>query len=299
MVYLFLIITTSLWGSLYIVQKIALADIPPVTMAMLRYIVATLTFSILLLIKRKKITFLKEDRGTIFFIGVVGYFISICAQIMGTRYGSASLASLINSLNPVFISVFAALYLKERAGVIRIFSILLALAGVYCIVAGDHGAGLKLGVIFSFISVTLWSMSSVAVKKIAGKYDPFVITAAGIWIATLLSIPASILELSHTEHYDLFSVRSILCILYLGSIGTALPHLLWNVSLSRLDAGICSLFYPVQPIVSALLGALILHEKMGLSFFAGAALVISGLLISIICGSVKKKDDTVKISGKR
>jgi drug/metabolite transporter (DMT)-like permease len=44
MEYLFLVITTSIWGSLYVVTKIALAEIPPVTMLMLRYAIASLVF---------------------------------------------------------------------------------------------------------------------------------------------------------------------------------------------------------------------------------------------------------------
>lgn len=49
-----------------------------------------------------------------------------------------------------------------------------------------------------------------------------------------------------------------------------------------MEAGICSLFYPVQPMVSVLLGALFLGEKMNASFFVGAVLIIGGVLVSVV-----------------
>ncbi len=289
MEYLFLVITTSIWGSLYVVTKIALAEIPPVTMLMLRYAIASIAFGILLAVTKRKINFKKKDIGSILFIGIVGYFLGVAAQVVGTKYGGASLASLVNALNPVFITIFAAVYLKERIGPARILSILLGLAGVYIIIAGARGVELKLGVVFSIVSVILWSLSSVLVKKISTEYDPLAVTAAALWIATAFSIPCSIIELAHTAQYNLFSPVSIGCILYLGIIGTAVPNLLWNLSLSRLDASICSLFYPVQPLVSVLLGGLLLGEKMTVSFWIGAALIISGLFLSIAGGRKHKK----------
>jgi drug/metabolite transporter (DMT)-like permease len=80
----------------------------------------------------------------------------------------------------------------------------------------------------------LWSISSVVVKKISRTYDPIVITAMALWIATVLSIPCSFAEITSVKNYDIFTPQSIACIVYLGIIGTAVPNLLWNLSLSIL-----------------------------------------------------------------
>ncbi len=289
MEYLYLLLTTSIWGSLYVITKIALTTIPPITLLMLRYAVASIVFVSILKFTGKKIFIEKENIGNILFIGIVGYFAGVAVQVLGVKYGGASLASLVNSLNPVFITLFAAIYLHEQITSSKIISILLGITGVYIIIIGSKGIELKLGVIFSILSVILWSLSSVIVKKTAKKYDPITITALALWIGTILSIPCSALELLKIPHPNLFSINSLLCIIYLGIIGTAVPNFLWNLSLSKIDASICSLFYPIQPIVSVVLGNIILHEKMNIQFWIGAIMIVAGLLLSIIASLIINK----------
>jgi len=120
---------------------------------------------------QKENSVLKKNIGNLLFIDIVGYFLGVAAQIVGTKYGGASLASLVNALNPVFITLFAAGYLEEHVGPVRIVSIFPGLAGVYIIIAGAHGVELKLGIVFSIASVILWSLSSVLIKKVSAEYD--------------------------------------------------------------------------------------------------------------------------------
>jgi drug/metabolite transporter (DMT)-like permease len=98
------------------------------------------------------------------------------------------------------------------------------------------------------------------------------------------------------EYLYLLITTSIISVLYLGVIGTAVPNLLWNLSLSKIDASICSLFYPVQPLVSVLLGGLMLGERMNISFWIGAVMILSGLFLSIaggIFGRVRKHPERI------
>lgn len=111
--------------------------------------------------------------------------------------------------------------MKERISVSKILSILSGLIGVYIIISGAQGIELKTGVIFSIVSVILWPISSVIVKKISRTYDPIIITAMAFWIATVLSVPCSLTEITSTKNYDIFTPQSIACIVYLGIIGTA------------------------------------------------------------------------------
>lgn len=57
--------------------------------------------------------------------------------------------------------------------------------------------------------------------------------------------------------------------------------MLWNKSLSLMDAGICSSFYPLQPLTAACLGAVFFKEKITASFLLGALFIICGMAISL------------------
>lgn len=287
--YFYLLLTTSIWGSLYVVTRIALADIPPVTLLLFRYLFASLSLFIVIKAYRKKIQLAWSDIPYILFIGFVGCFVGVALQIWGTKYCGSSLASLVNSLNPVFISLFASFYLKEKINFRKVVSIIMGLIGVYLIVFNQKEVEIKVGVLFSILSVLFWSASSVVTKRMSKKYDSLLLTAFGIWLATVFCIPASCIELLKTPHYTLFSGQSIACVLYLGTIGTAVPNILWNKSLSRIDASICGLFYPIQPIVSIALGILLFRETMSIQFIAGTTIILIGLFIGLIQGSGKNR----------
>lgn len=61
----------------------------------------------------KNMSIRREDWKYFLFIGAIGYFVSVGAQIVGTKYAGASVASLINATNPIFITFFAVLILGE------------------------------------------------------------------------------------------------------------------------------------------------------------------------------------------
>ena len=100
-------VAVSAWGSLYVVSKPVLGVIPPFTLVLLRYLLA-LTVLLPLAIRicrRDGIRIARADRSNFLFIGIAGYGIATGAQFAGTRLSSASVASLINSMNPVTIAM--------------------------------------------------------------------------------------------------------------------------------------------------------------------------------------------------
>lgn len=276
--YLFLILTFFIWGSLYVISKYALAVMPPVTVLLGRY---GLSVIILFFIARargfKKIE--REDWKYFIIIGFVGYFFSIACQLTGTKLLDASLASLINSLNPVAIPIMAAVFLKERITAKKAIGIAVSIAGIYIILGKGDGSMNLMGVAASILSVLCWSVSSVTVRRIAGKYDPIQISLVGMLLALIPNIPAAAAELMTTP--CALTASAVLALLYMAAVCTALAHTLWNKSLQILSAGTCSMLYPLQPLTSAVMGVLVLHEGITLSFVIGAVIICAGVLISV------------------
>ena len=177
--------------------------------------------------------------------------------------------------------------LKEKITIRKVIALAAALGGTYIIIGGVKGNGAIAGVILSGVSVLLWSLVSVFVRRVTKKYDPIIVTAWAFFVAMAFSFPASIVELSIVPHGRIFTVENILSLLYVGIVCTTLTHFLWNKSLSLIEAGKCSLFYPIQPLVAVLLGWAVLGEKISPAFIAGAILIVAGILFSIVSGKKK------------
>jgi drug/metabolite transporter (DMT)-like permease len=287
--YFYLVLTTSIWGSLYVVTRIVLRTIPPITLLLCRYVIAfAALYGILAARKRRGIpceAIEVGDRKYFALVGFIGYFLGVGAQILGTKYAGASVASLINAMNPVCITFLAAVVLKEKLGFRKIAALAAAVFGAYAILGGSGSGGAARGIAFSIVSVVLWSLSSVVVRRIGQKYDPLVITTWAIGIAGACSVPAAGIELASVPHGGMLTLTNALCLLYLGAVCTALPNFLWNKSLTMLEASACSLFYPVQPLVSVILGVIVLGETIDARFIAGSALIVGGILFAVIRGA--------------
>ena len=283
--YLLLALTTALWGSLYTANKVLLEAVPSFTLLCLRYILAAIAMTVLQRLRKpdpqgKPRRIAGGDWKYVILFGLGGYVLSIGLQQYGTKLAGASLASLINCMNPIAICFFAVLMLHERMTVKKLVCIISAVAGAVCIVGGDTGSGHLLGIVFSLGSVLTWSALSVFMRSFTQKYDALTVTTCGIYVAAIATVPLMVYELSTTPGVDFLHAKYILVLLYVAVCCTAIPHSLWNYSLSRVEASTCSLFYPVQPLTSMVLGVLLLHEHMTLGFFAGAALIVFGVLYS-------------------
>lgn len=278
--YLYLVVTCFIWGSVYIASKYALASMGPLSVLCFRYVVAGVCLSILLKLRRTKRPIQRGDWKYIWIVGGLGYFVSITFQLVGTKLLDASLASLINGMNPITISILAAIFLKERIQKKHVVSICISLVGVYIILGVGGSAVSMAGLMASVCSVILWSIASVAIRKVSGGYDPVQVALYGLLVALIFTVPAAAVEAMNQP--PVFSRSAVLACLYLGMVGTAVAHTLWNMGLKLLDASVCSMFYPLQPLTSSVLGVLLLHEVLTWNFVVGGVLICTGVIVSVM-----------------
>ena len=276
--------TFVLWGSLYIVSKIALRSIPPVTLLALRYMVSIPALFVILLLRGRLKKVERHDLRTIFAIGFIGYFASFCLQMLGISRLTGSVSSLLGAMNPIFIPILAALFLREKLTAAKIGCVALSMVGVVTIV-GVNGTVDVTGAALMLASVFLWSTASVIIRRIGGRYDPMQVAMLSMIAALPFTGAWAMIELRTSA--CVFTGESVLAVLYMGLMGTAAAHTLWNVSLSLMDASFCSMFYPMQPLVSAILGVLVLGERITPSFLLGALIICCGIVAAVMSGKKK------------
>lgn len=279
--YLCLVVTFVLWGGLYVAAKYALACFQPVTVLMLRYLLAALILGILLLRKGcQRID--RKDWKYFWLIGGVGYFLSIVLQLNGTKLLAASTASLIYALNPVITSGLAFVLLKERPSKTQVAGLIMSLAGVYVILGIGEGGWSLRGVLAMLSATFLWSLSSIVTRGISNRYDPVEITFLGMALALPFAFPASALELSAER--PAVTPGGVAALIYLAVFGTVAAFTLWNIGLKGLSAATCSMLFPIQPLTSAVLGVVLLDEPVTASFLTGTAIISVGILLSAMEG---------------
>ena len=189
------------------------------------------------------------------------------------------MAALINALTPVSVTILAAIVLKEKITPITLVCLALALAGAAIITTGAGTQGESMGVVVVLISVVLWGLASVFMRRLTAKYPAVLVTTYGMAISLFGHIPMGLYDLFTAPEVNI-DLRVVLVVLYLGFFGSGVAQFTWVKCLSALPASTCSLFYPLQPVFSALLGALLLKEKFTPAFFAGLLLISIDVALS-------------------
>ncbi len=147
MEYVLLGLLALLWGSSYLFIKVAVAEIPPITLIAVRVTGATIFLGIVLLVQRKS---MPRDLGTWGGLGIQAFLNSIAAWTVlawGQQFVDAGLASVLNSTSPIFVFLFTALVTRhELLSGRKLFGAVLGLIGVILIVGIDALAGLGFAV---------------------------------------------------------------------------------------------------------------------------------------------------------
>lgn len=279
--YFYLVIAFFFWGSLYVVNKYVMDFIPPLTLHLFRQIIAVACLGLLAWRKGLK-PVPRQQVPMLIAMGVLGYFVSAGMQNVATNLMNASVAALLNTMNPMFICLFAVIFLKETMTKRKTTGVLLSFVGVAVVMGASMEGANLLGLAFAILSVLGWAGATVLIRKLGGNYSSEQMAFMGMSIALPCSLTASLVEVQ-THAVDIQPL-ALLGVLYLGSLCTALPNVLWNRSLQLLPATVCSQFFPLQPLFATLLGVIFLHEAVTWNFLAGGVIISLGVVIGLSGG---------------
>ncbi|MDM5297053.1 DMT family transporter [Bacillus pumilus] len=277
---LYLAIAASIWGGMYVVVKVTVVVVPPLELVWMRYAVAgvVLIFTIWRLGYSFRLD--RKDIPLIVVIGLIGNFLSIVTQEIGTMYTTAQMGAVITSATPAFMALFAFFLLKEAITVRKCISILLATVGVMIMIGrvavqtDEFVGGLSL-----VIAAFTWALMSVLLKRVPGTYPQVVTTTYAIIVAFIALTPPVLYRLPQLDVEQMVRPEIWGGILYLGIISTALAFFLWNKGLQLMDASSGGLFFFFQPVVGTTLGWLLLGEDIGIRSFIGILCIFLGVYI--------------------
>ncbi len=272
-----LVLTFFFWGSVYVGGKFVTGYMSPLMVACLRCTTAMLPLSFMAR-KHFGVKIQHSDWKYFFVVGFLGYFCTIVLVQLGIAWTGASTAALINALSPASIMIMAALILKEKITPVKWICLALALTGTVVVTSGAGGRSEMAGIAAVLASVGCWGVASVYMRRLGGKYPPILVTLYGMAISLIFHIPVGLSTLK-TDGIR-FDPVCVLAILYLGFVGSGLAQYTWAKCLAVLPASTCSLFYPLQAVFSALLGAILLKETFAPTFFLGMLLITADVVLS-------------------
>lgn len=276
-----------LWAFAFPASKWLLPFFSVEQIVLLRYLVACGFYAFLFCVYRFPLPALR-DWPAILLLGLAGVTSYHLFFVTGLKTVSAGAASFIITTNPVFVSLLAAIFLREKLAWQRWAGIGVSIVGVAVITFGDAGGGKFTGYVFLVTAVLSIACYFVFQKLLLHKYSPLAMTSytsvAGT-LPLLWFLPQSLTAAAAAPWSALF------VLLILGVFSSGLGFLLWTYALAKIRAGLVASFLFLQPVFVILLAWFWLGEIPAARAVAGGAIILIGL--TLIVKTPKRADAEV------
>jgi O-acetylserine/cysteine efflux transporter len=265
------------WGSTFAAIKIGLESAPPILFAGLRALTGGAVMAVLAAVRSgpPRVVAHLRDYAVLTLLNVIGF---IGLQTLGVLQLASGLAAVLTYLQPVLVAVLAWRLLGESMTPAKVGGLLLAFGGIVLVSAGafeGHISGL--GVAYVSGGALSWALGTIAFKQAQQRVDPWWAVAVPFVAGGLVLTLSGLALEGPVARWD---VRFVAALAYAGLVGTALAWTLWFSLVSAGEASRASAYVFFVPLVSLLIGAVLLHESLGVSLLAGSALVVLGVLLA-------------------
>ena len=280
---LLLVLTMLFWAGNMIVGRWIAGQVPPVTLAFLRWFGASVfILPIAWRYIRQDYDVIRAHLPVLIVLGITGSGLFNTLQYAALVTTTATSAGVIYACGPIMILLTSYLLNGERITGAQVAAVAISLAGVAIILT--HGAPQDLaatiinrGDVIMLIAVAVWAFYTAYLNRRPALH-PLTFAAVTFWVAAILNLPLSAIELAHGAQF-LLTPKTALAILYTAIFPSLLAYLFYNRGVELLGPAKAGAYINLVPMFAAALGLLVLGERPSLYHFAGFALILTGVAI--------------------
>lgn len=273
----------TIFGFSYLFTKDALGYISPFHLLGLRFAIAVIFMSILRVSKLIHFRVTLNDYKTLMLLSIFQPIMYFTFETIGVLYISTSQAGMMIAIIPIFVTILAALVLKEYPSKMQIPFILGSVSGVLFIMAMQNQKGLDgnvLGSLLLIAAVISAALYNITTRRKTKEYKPIQITWVMMVVGAVTFNFISLLQhgiSGNLSQYFTPLPRVIPAVLYLGILSSVTAFFLVNYALSKLRAAQSSVFSNLTTVISIVAGVTFLGEKFQWYHGVGALLILTGV----------------------
>jgi drug/metabolite transporter (DMT)-like permease len=271
------------FGASVVATRFAVAQTDPVSLAFLRYLIATLCFAPVLF-RARKLAIPRRDIAGLAALGGLFFGVFPWSFSASLVYLPASRVALMMTTMPLVTLIISRLRGVESFTAPIVAGQILAFIGLWLALGSSHGAeatGARvwMGIALMVVTVLCGAIFNVFSRPYLKRYPPLTVSALAMAAGTLLLLPLAAARGLFSAP-PAFSPAGFVAVAYLGTFGGALGFSLWIWALQRSTPSRIAVFIALNPVTATLLGALLMHEPMTRSFVAGLVCVLGGIFLA-------------------
>lgn len=282
-------VTCLIWSTVWLFIKLGLRDLPPVSFAGIRLVIAVAVLLPVIFIRRTPLPRGGRDWALIAATGFLLLGLNYGLVFWGARYIPSGLTAVLQAATPAFTLVFAHYILpRERFTLAKLCAIGLGVAGVAVIFSDQmHVAGWSAlaGCVTVAAGALCVAFAYVVIKAYGSHLHPTSLTT-GQMICGLVPLIAYGLIWEGNPLAFRWTPTAVVSLLYLALAGSVAAFWLNYWLLQRMDATNVMAMSLVEPLLAVLLGAAILGEEISSRVLLGGACVLASTGL-ILTGRIK------------
>ena len=271
----------AIWGVSFLSIKVTVAILSPMTLALSRFVIASVILIILLKIREPDAHLHKSDIPRMAVSGIVGISVYFYFENNGVKFTSASTASIIIATIPAFTVISDWLFCGNRLNWARMLGVVLSFLGVYLIVRDsgqlNFASQYFVGNLFMIGAALAWVVYSLVTRPLGQNYSRLAITTYQTLFGTLAIFPFALLE---TNKWALVDGTVIANIVFLGVFCSAFGYYGYVYAIGKLGVDMASLFINFIPVVTVVSSYFILGEKITPTQMLGGGIIISAVYLA-------------------
>jgi drug/metabolite transporter (DMT)-like permease len=265
------------WGSAFSAIKIGLSDAPPALFAGMRGVIGGAAVASAALVWGGSPQ-LRRAWPVYAWLALFNVVLFLGLQTVAIAYLSSGTAAVLIYLQPILTGLLSWPFLGEPLGLAKLSGLVLGFLGIVAVsLGGFSGAASPTGIAFAAASAAAWSVGTVYFKRVQERVPmlwavalPFL--AGGVCLTAVGTFTESWSGVSWSGSF-------VASLLYAALVGTALAWLLWLGLVRAGEASRVAAYVFFVPLVSIVIGSLLLDEPLSLSLLLGTVLVVSGIYL--------------------
>jgi drug/metabolite transporter (DMT)-like permease len=279
--YVLITVASILWGTLGILAKLSFEyGILPETLIALRLAISFATVSVVLALFSKGSFKVRKTDVLLFLIfGVFATALQRISYFYAVDLTTATVAAILFYTYPVFVTISAYFYLKEKITSRELLAIILTFSGVALVVRIYNASSLKVnlvGIIFGLLSSLLFTLYFMITKKLRNRYASWTLALYGDGIGLLTLTPVIFLSIPQIM---IFPPQLWLLIFTIAWIPSLLAYLLYSYALKHVKASKGSILSVMEPLSAALFSTIFIGERLENPQIVGIALALIGVVL--------------------
>lgn len=283
--FIYALLAVTIWSGNFVIASGFVDAIPPITLAAMRWITATLVFlpfAYKHMVREKEA--IRSNLFSLIVAAITGVTLFNTLVYVSARTTDTVNMALFATTTPIFVVILSHMFLKEAISLFRTVGLVVAISGMLTIASRGSldvllDMTFRVGDLWMLLAGLLWAVYSILVKKKPKEISQYSFLGVVFLLGAIPLIPAAFMEQSFYPQWSM-TPSIIGAVLYIGIGASLIAFFLWNSAVMLIGPGTAALFQYFMPVFSGIGAYLLLGQPITISHAIGFVLIFTGVVLA-------------------